>query len=155
MRPMTLIIATATALAAPAAAQSAMAAETGNPMLEQMRAAATAGDLAVARRLATRIVRDDFCDAADVEALWLMAQIDNADGNVRRAAGALDLAAQKAAVYGDPGAQVQSLMEAATLYASARRFDLAAERVAQIRPLMASPHLSAELRAEAAARLHL
>lgn len=155
MRATTLAFAIAAAAVLPASAQAPVAADAGSPVLERMRSAAAEGDLDLARRLAVRIVRDEHSDAADVEALWLMAQIDNSEGHGLRAAAALDQAAAKAAVYGDPVAQVQALVESATLYASHRRFAEAAERVAQVRPLMASPHLSAELRAEAAARLHL
>ena len=87
--------------------------------------------------------------------LWLLAQLDNADGRLLRAASYVDRIAEVAADYGDPVLQSRALLEVTALYAGARAHQAAADRLERLRPLLDSPHLSAEFRAEAQARLHL
>lgn len=140
-----------TLFAAPAAAQAPAPATV--PPVQQMREAVAAGDLVAARQLAGAIIREDGTDAATVEALWLIAQLHNAAGHGMRAAHALDRAADKAEAYGDPVAQARSLLEAATLYAAHHDYVAANERIARLRPLLDSPHMSAAVRAEIGSRI--
>jgi hypothetical protein len=140
---------------ATAQAPSEVATEASAPTtpLQQMREAVSAGDLVGARRVATAIVRQDRADAATAEALWLLAQLDNASGRRLRAAALLDRAAEKAEAYGDPSLQARSLLESATIYANHNEFSVAAERLARLRPLLQSPNMTSELREEIRSRL--
>lgn len=160
MRTTTALVALAAlAAAVPAPAQSraykpaAGVVAAATPTVQQMRDALAAGDLPWARRLAVSIVRADDSPAATYEALWLIAQMEHADHRPLRAAAALDRAADAAQAYGDPVAQARALLEAATIYAHASQYAEASARVARLRPLLESPHMTDDLRVEITTRL--
>ena len=161
MRSSAAIIALAAlAVAAPVAAQSRafkpaadLVATAPDPDVQQMRDALAAGDLPWARRLARTIARTESSNAATYEALWLIAQMEHADHRPISAANALDRAAEAAQAYGDPVAQARALLESATIYARSYNFGAASARIARLRPLLESPHMTEELRAEITNRL--
>lgn len=152
MRSLTALFALALLpLAAPLAAQSHTPAAS---LIEQLRHEASHGEVRSARRAAEAVVREGRDGLASVEALLFLAQMDHADGRRMRAADALDRAAVEAAKHGDPVAQTRALLDAATIYVSEGQMARAAARVEQLRPLLRSPYLPAELRAEAEGRLN-
>jgi hypothetical protein len=69
------------------------------------------------------------------------------------AAQTMDDLAANAEAFGQPYVQAQALLEAATQYAAADRSDVAQERIALLRSLLASPQIPDSFRAEVASRL--
>jgi len=161
MRTATAILALAAlTVAVPASAQSRAYKAAGEtpeaaptPGIQEMRDALAAGDLPAARRLANQISRTEEDNAASYEALWLIAQMEHADHHPRRAAAALDRAADAARAYGDPVAQARALLESATLYARSYQYGESSTRLARLRPLLESPHMTDAVRAEIETRL--
>jgi ATP/maltotriose-dependent transcriptional regulator MalT len=85
-------------------------------------------------------------------ALWQVAELYFAEGDVRRAASTLDLVAQKAASYGDPEVQARALLESAILYDKLGAKDQASTRLQRLDAVLTSPHVSADVRSAIAAR---
>lgn len=134
-----------------------LAAQSGAPVapaVAQMRDAATGGDLRSARLAAEAIIRDGGDRTATVEALFVLAQVEHAEGHPLRAADALDRAAAQAAANGDVVAQARALLDASLAYAAQGRSAQAASRAARLRPLLRSAVLPAELRAQVESRLN-
>lgn len=71
----------------------------------------------------------------------------------RLAAEVMDTLAANAAALGQPLVQAQALLEATSQYAAAGQNDLATERYAVLRALLASPHIPDSFRAEVDARI--
>jgi tetratricopeptide (TPR) repeat protein len=87
------------------------------------------------------------------EALWHIAAISHNQGNIRHAAATLDRLAEEAQAHGQPEYQAKALLEAAILYHRLRQPERALERVARLKPLSSSPHLSADLRDQIQTRI--
>jgi len=85
-------------------------------------------------------------------ALWQAAEIENARGNVLRAAGQLDRIARHAERFGQPTMQVRALTEAVDLYRQVGRNDLALQRYNRVEALLASPDVGESARRTVAAR---
>lgn len=112
-----------------------------------------AGRLGRARReflTAARLLRE--AGILPVAALREAAAVDFSRADAMGAAFTMDQLGQDAIAMGDPNVQMQALLDAATLYAQARRPELAQARLATIRPLLASPFLTEPVRAEVASR---
>lgn len=69
------------------------------------------------------------------------------------AAGLMDKLAANAVAFGQPLVQAQALLEAATQYAAAGQKELALERYAVLRALLASPHIPDSFRSEVGMRI--
>jgi hypothetical protein len=89
------------------------------------------------------------------DALWQAAILEHGRGGRHRlhAATMLDELAEQAAIYGDPALQARALIEAAILYQSKRRSERARSCMDRLEPLLRSPHVSAELRADIESRI--
>jgi hypothetical protein len=106
-----------------------------------------------ARRLyMTAAQRQDAEQTKPCRALWQVAELYFAEGDVRRAASTLDLVAEKAASYGDPEVQARALLESAILYDKLGSKDQASTRLQRLDAVLTSPHISADVRSAIAAR---
>ena len=87
------------------------------------------------------------------EAMWKLAELHHSEGSTRRTAAVLHELAMDAEQFGDPQLQAKALLEATVLYNKARMNDKAIECAKRLDLLMASPHVSNELRSEVQNRL--
>jgi hypothetical protein len=86
------------------------------------------------------------------EALWQAAEMYYAEGNVRAAAGTLDLVAAKAAAFGHPTMQAKALLEAAILYEQSGAASQAVTRLTRLDAVLTSPFVPDSVRSQIAAR---
>ena len=106
------------------------------------------GDFDGARRELARSIREARAAGSHAgPALWELANVVHVSEPVR-AAELLDEAAAEAETHGDPVAQARALLAAAVLYQQAGRTEEARARVERLRPMLRSPYLPEELRAE-------
>ena len=87
------------------------------------------------------------------EAMWKLAELYQSEGQSRRTAVTLDKLASEAERFGDPKLQARSLLEAAILYQKAGMTENSLACAERLQPLMASPFVSADFRAEVQRRL--
>ncbi|CAA9303125.1 MAG: hypothetical protein AVDCRST_MAG68-630 [uncultured Gemmatimonadetes bacterium] len=116
--------------------------------LQWARALMMRGDFGVARRELVRSVRD--ARAAGLypgPALWAVANVEHATAPLR-AAERLDELAGEAERHGDPVEQARALLAAAVLYQQVGRPEEVRARVERLRPMLRSPHLPEQLRAD-------
>lgn len=90
-------------------------------------------------------IQKDFAIDA-TETLWTIAEIQFARGDRLRTARALDAVAEEAAKYGHLDRQARALFESAMTYASINQHGQANDRMARLRPLLATDAISPELR---------
>ncbi len=87
------------------------------------------------------------------EVLWALASLEFARDRELRAAAVLDDLAAAAARYGRPDWQARALLEAGLLYQSHGHTDLSVARYQVLKPLLASPAISDDLRAQLTSRI--
>lgn len=120
----------------------------------QARANWETGRTTKARReymAAARLMRES--GVLPTEELFAAATIALVENRPRVAAEVMDTLAADAVALGQPLVQARALLEAATQYAAAGQDDLARDRYAALRALLASPHIPDSFRSEVDARV--
>ena len=87
------------------------------------------------------------------EAMWQLAGLYNSERSWKRTASILNELADDAERYGNPQVQAQALLEATILYNKARMPQEALTCAKRLDDLMASPHVTDELRQEVQQRI--
>ncbi|CAN5207819.1 hypothetical protein BH24GEM2_BH24GEM2_15220 [soil metagenome] len=87
------------------------------------------------------------------EAMWKLAELYHSQGSAHRTAATLHELAMDAERFGDPELQAKALLEATILYNNARMSEKSIACAKRLELLMASPHISDELRAAVGSRI--
>ncbi|MBA2572372.1 MAG: hypothetical protein H0V06_04975 [Gemmatimonadetes bacterium] len=87
------------------------------------------------------------------EAMWKLAELYHSERSAQRTAATLHELAMDAERFGDPELQAKALLEATILYNNARMSEKSISCAKRLDLLMASPHISDELRAAVGSRI--
>ena len=137
----------------PARASAVMTDVTPDLMLQRADSLRHRMRFAAARQLYMAAAqRQDAAQTKPCRALWQVAELYFAEGDVRRAASTMDLVVEKAASYGDPDVQARALLESAILYEKLGFKDQASTRLQRLDAVLTSPHISADVRSAITAR---